>query len=120
MLPGRVEALLEQLLEVLPARAVEAADDFHVVQGQLERCSFKAHIPARRVGKHESKVNMNEMAIAIDQDIAVVPVLDLQQESDDGISGKGLDKVALSSSKASGISLAVCLLRSAQVQTAGR
>jgi acyl-CoA hydrolase len=83
--PGSFESLLEQLLEVRPARAVESTHDVHIIERKLERRSLEAHISAWRVGEHEPKVDVNEVTVSVDEDVTVVPVFDLKEVRDDRI-----------------------------------
>lgn len=52
---------------------------------------------------------MDEVPVPVDQDVPVMPVLDLQQERHDGIPGQRLYEVALSTGEASRVGLAICL-----------
>lgn len=62
---------------------------------KLEGRSLEAHI-ARAVGQHEAKVDVDEVTVAVNEDVAVVAVLDLKKVSRDRIACKRCDKVALS------------------------
>ena len=78
-------------------------------QRHLEWRRLKADIASRRIRKHESKVNVNEVSIAVDEDVSVMPVLDLEEVRHDRVTSEGFDKVALSAAEASRLGFAVCL-----------
>ena len=84
MLPGSLKSLPEQFPELPVGRAVEPAEHFYVLEGKFERCRLEADIP-RGVGQHEAEVDMNKMPVPIEEDVAVVPVLNLEEVRDDGI-----------------------------------
>mmetsp|Transcript_8766 Transcript_8766/g.14749 ORF Transcript_8766/g.14749 Transcript_8766/m.14749 type:complete len:210 (-) Transcript_8766:457-1086(-) len=67
----------------------------HKVTRQLERSTLKTSILARRGQKEEPKINMNQMTPVVQQNIPVVPILDLQQETNHGITGERFNKVRL-------------------------
>ena len=45
--------------------------------GQLERCCLKAN-GAWRVRQHEAKVDVNDMTFTVDEHVAIVAILQLQ------------------------------------------
>ena len=49
----------------------------------------------RRAGEHEAVVDVYEMALVVEQDVAVVAVFDLEQVAGDRVAGAALDKVLL-------------------------
>ena len=85
VLPRGLKALFEEPPELLEGCPFEAAEHLDVLERELERRGLEADIP-RRVRQHEAKVDVDQVPIAVDQDVAVVPVLDLQQVCDDGVS----------------------------------
>jgi hypothetical protein len=62
--------------------------------GEFEGGGLKVDTP-RGVGQHEAKINVNEMAHIVQQDIAVVPVLYLEQVADNAVGSHALREVAL-------------------------
>lgn len=48
---------------------------------KLEGGTLKTHIGPRADFQYEAKVDMHQAALCVDQDVAVVPVLGLQQEA---------------------------------------
>lgn len=52
---------------------------------ELESRVFKAEIAAWRDLKDEAKIDVHQPTFSIQQQVAVVPVLGLQQEAGDGI-----------------------------------
>jgi hypothetical protein len=61
------------------------------------------------VGKHEPKVDVHDMPIAIKQDVAVMAILDLQQVRRDRVSSKRLGKVELRPCELGRTGVSVCL-----------
>jgi len=49
---------------------------------KLEVSTFEFHVVSRRNIKDETKIDMNQMSILIDQDVSVVSVLDLKNITD--------------------------------------
>jgi hypothetical protein len=45
--------------------------------GQLEGSSLEPHVAPRRITEHETKVDVYQVTIPIDQDVSVVAILDL-------------------------------------------
>lgn len=72
-----MECLFAQLLVVFVVGRAESTKDVDVLVGQLEGSCFKAH-GAGRVGQHEAKVNVDDVALAVNEDVAVMTVLELQ------------------------------------------
>ena len=94
MLPRRVEALPEQLPELAVRGTVEPSENFDVFERELERRSLETNVPWG-VGEHEAKVDVDEVPIAVEEDVAVVPVLDLQEVRDERVARERLGEVAL-------------------------
>ena len=61
-----------------------------ILQWKLEWCGLKANI-ARRVRQHEPKVDVDEVALAIQQDVAIMAVLDLEEVGDHGVAFGGCE-----------------------------
>lgn len=157
MLPRRLEPFLEQLLEQREARAGDSTHDVDVLlfppmhrrgwsgtrggrsereganHRELERRSFEAHVPWT-VREHESEVNVDAVTFAIDEDVSIVPIFDLEEVGRDGVAwtseeesksvasreacgkrtkegptSQRLDEVPLRSKEASGFGVAVDL-----------
>ena len=81
MLACSVEALPEQLPELAVRRAVEPAEDLDVLERELERGGLEADV-AGRVGEHEPEVDVDEVPVAVEEDVAVVSILDLEEVGD--------------------------------------
>ncbi len=75
---------------------------------QFERCSLEAHV-TRRVAKHEAKVDVDQVTFPVDQDVTVMPVLNLQEVCDNAVTCKRFDEVSLRASESSRVHLAVRL-----------
>lgn len=54
------------------------SQNFHVLRGELKRSCFKADIP-RCIAQNESEVDVDKVPITINENISIVPILDLQQ-----------------------------------------
>lgn len=76
MLPCRLESLSKQPPELLVRLALDPAEDLDVLEWELERRGLEADV-AGRVREHKPKVDVDQMAIAVYEDIAVMPILDL-------------------------------------------
>ena len=70
-----------------------AFHEIDVVLSQLEWRSLEVHI-AWRTGKHETKVDMDDMAFSIDKNIVVVTIFDLEKILDNRISCQRVDEVS--------------------------
>ena len=57
---------------------LEALHQVHVVLSQFEGCPLETHV-AWGTRKHETKVDMDDMPVCINQDVLVVPILNLEQ-----------------------------------------
>lgn len=68
---------------------------FQQLASQLERGRFKVD-PSRGVAEHEAEVDVDDVALLIQHDVAVVPVLDLQEVADQAVTCHALCEVSLS------------------------
>ena len=73
--------------------AVLALHQLNIIFGQLERRPLEIHV-ARRAGKHEAEVNVDDMAEHIDQNIVVVPIFDIKKVLDETVPCQRLYKVS--------------------------
>ena len=94
MFPRRLEPFLEQLLELPKRRRLDFPQYFNILQREFERGSFESDI-SRRVGKHETKIDVDEVSVAVEEDVAVVSVFDLEEVGDEGVACERFGKVAL-------------------------
>ena len=90
----RQEALDDELAEARKVYRAHAAHERDVLAGELEGRRLEVDIAARRVGEEEPKVNVDDTARAVEQNVAIVAVLDLQQVTHDGPRRRGVHKVA--------------------------
>lgn len=82
------EALL-QVLTVLGERlASGTAKDLNLLSCELERSFLELETFARSVCQEESKVNVHDVALDVDQDVAVVSVLDVQNVAEQRVGRK--------------------------------
>ena len=72
MFPGCQKALENETLKVLEHVRIAAAHNLHKVVKQLEGCRFEAHVASRRVGQEEAKVNVQNVALIVDHNVAIV------------------------------------------------
>jgi len=72
-----------------------AFHQLNIVSGELERGSLEIHV-SRRSWQHEAKINMNDMAIYIDQDVIIVPVFDIKEILDQAVACQRLNKIGYS------------------------
>ena len=68
--------------------------DFKQLTSQLEGRPLEVDTP-RGVAEHETKVNMDDVTPLTEHDVAIVPVLDLQEEAHQAVSCHTLHKVPL-------------------------
>jgi hypothetical protein len=68
------EALDEEGLVVAIALGVEAADELDVFAGELERRRLELP-PARRYAQQEAVVDVDDVALHVQQDVAIVSIL---------------------------------------------
>ena len=108
MLAGGVKALTEELAKLKVGRAVEAAEDLDVLERELEGRGLEADV-AGRVGEHEAEVDVDEVPVAVEEDVAVVPVLDLQQVRHERVARERLGEVALRPCELGGRRIAIGL-----------
>ena len=62
--------------------------------GQLKRRGFKSQV-ARGAGQHKPKVNVQDVALGIEEDVAVVSVFDLHKVAEQRVGSQAFHKVAL-------------------------
>ena len=79
-----LETFLEEPLELFERLSLDTSEDLYVLERELKRCGFESDV-ARRVGEHETEVDMDEVSVSVDQNVAVVAILDLQQVCNDGV-----------------------------------
>ena len=78
VLPGCHQPLEDEYLEVLEHVAVLAPHDLDELGGHLEGGILEAQV-LRGAAQDESVVDMDEVALAVQQDVAIVAVLHLQK-----------------------------------------
>ena len=75
-----------EYLKILEHVAAQPAHHFHKLRGELEGGALEAQVLGR-AAQDEAVVDVNEVALAVEQDVAVVPVLDLQDVAEKGVPG---------------------------------
>lgn len=78
VLPDELEREEEEELEVEEDVGVLSVHEFEVVLGELEGRLLEAEV-ARRAAHDEAEVYVDDVALVVDQDVVVVPVLYLEQ-----------------------------------------
>lgn len=78
MFVERLKPFDHVLSESLECTAANTSQNLHELVCQLERRCFEVQTLSRSVGEHETKVNVNEMAFVIKNDVCIVSVFDLQ------------------------------------------
>ena len=94
MFPRRLKPFLEQLLKLPKRSGLDPSKHFNILQREFERGGLESDI-SRRVGKHETKIDVDEVSIAVEEDVAVVSGFDLEEVGDEGVACEGFGKVAL-------------------------
>lgn len=54
-------------------------------RGHLERRRLEPHIPTGRIGEHKPEIDMDEVTVPVNKNIAVVPIFDLEEVGDDRV-----------------------------------
>lgn len=67
----------EQALEIFEEVTIDAIHELDVFLRELKRSSLETHI-TRTVLQHKSEINMYNMALAIDHNVTVVAISDLE------------------------------------------
>ena len=98
MLPHRQVALNAEHLVVVESfrggARVVAVHHLEIFSRELERGRLKVYTSGGR-GQHEVEVDVYHVSVVVQQDVAVVPVLHLQDVRQDGVPGERLDEVPL-------------------------
>ena len=78
MFPYRHKGLTHELFHLFEMYAVDAAQQLDVFSRKLEGRQLEPQ-SARRVGQHKAKVDMYNMAMRVNQDVAIVSVFILKE-----------------------------------------
>lgn len=81
MLPRSVEPFPKQPLELSERSRFGSSQHFDILQREFEGSRFEADI-TRRIREHETKVDVDEMPVTVEEDVTVVSVFDLQEVGD--------------------------------------
>ena len=87
------KALLHELTEFVEAVAMIATKHFHLLLSQLEWSPFELDTFAGSIGEEETKVDVHYVAFHVQHNISIVSILDLQNITNQAISGKGRAEV---------------------------
>ena len=94
VLPRFHEAGIEQALKVFKFVAFYSAYQVNVLLSQFKRCRFKPDL-ARTILEHKSKVNVDHVALSVQQDVAVVPVFYVEDVAKQRVGSQRPDEVLL-------------------------
>mmetsp|Transcript_26468 Transcript_26468/g.79786 ORF Transcript_26468/g.79786 Transcript_26468/m.79786 type:complete len:402 (-) Transcript_26468:1315-2520(-) len=103
----RREPAAQQDHKVREAVRLPAAHRVDVLRRQLERHALERKRPARRLAQQEPKVDVHDVALRIDKDVAVVPVLQAEDVRDERVRRVARDERAARSREARGAVAAV-------------
>lgn len=86
MLRDCLEALEEKLSELEERLRAQRPDHLHILAQQLERDVLLQLDPfSWHVGQEKPEIDMNDKPVAIEQNVSIVPILDLEKVSDQAI-----------------------------------
>lgn len=71
------KALTEQHPELLEYFAIDTSQHFDILCWKFKRCGLESDV-SWGVAEDEAKVDVDEVAVSVDQDVAIVSVLDLK------------------------------------------
>lgn len=89
----RKEALLHQFSVLAEVLRPIAAEDLDLLRRQLERSLFELDALSWRIRQEEAEVDVHDVALDVDHDVAVVPVLDLENVAYERIGSQRLAEV---------------------------
>ena len=79
--------------EVSESSRVFTTHDLHHLLRQLERSLLKLNTFARCVGQKETKINVEHMALNVNQNVFIVPVFNLQDIADQTVGAERVREV---------------------------
>ena len=89
------EAFDHEPLEFGKCSGVLPAEQLDILGGHLEAASFAVDVPGR-VAEQKAEVNVDHVALRVEQDVPIVSVLDLQNVAEKGVAGRRLQEVVAS------------------------
>jgi len=92
--PGQARGYLEIVKQLRSFALRVGVHDLKQLASQFEGRSLEVDT-TRRVAEHEAKVDVDDVAPLVQHDVAVMPVLDLQEEADQAVPCHALYKVSL-------------------------
>ena len=96
MFPRLEEGSNDERSESFEMGAILSTHHVEVFLGEFERTCFESERAAWCIGEHKAKINVNQVTVAVEEKVTVVPVSDLKQVRHHRVSGTGLYKVELS------------------------
>lgn len=82
------------MLEIFKHVRFEPSHDLQVLRGEFKRGGFEVEVP-RRLVENEAEIDVDDVAIFGNQNVAVVAILDVQEILQEGVPGQGLGEILL-------------------------
>ncbi len=92
VLSDEFETEKEQQLKVFENVRFSSFHQLHVVRSELKGRLLKSHISWRR-GQYEREINMDDVAISVDENVIIVSVLDWKQVLNEAVTCQALNEV---------------------------
>lgn len=86
------EAKAQKLFEVIEHIGLKTTHQVNIVLGQFERSLLKIHV-SWRCSKHKTKINVDNMAKRINEQIPIVPIPYLENITDEAIPCQAVCKI---------------------------
>ena len=93
-MPGHACGYLEVVKQLRSFALRVGVHDLKQLASQLEGRSLEVDT-TRGVAEHEAEVDVDDVAPLIQHDVAIMPVLDLQEEADQAVPCHALHKISL-------------------------
>jgi hypothetical protein len=77
MFPSKLKTLPKQPPKLQKRRPSHPTQHFNILGGQFKRCRLKPDI-SRRVAENKPEIDMDEVSVPVEEDVAVVSVFDLK------------------------------------------
>ena len=78
MFPELQQRLGDLKFKVIENFPIQPSQQLHHLQCKFERRTLKANVPPWRRHEHEAEVHMNDVPLAVDQNVSVVSVFYVQ------------------------------------------
>lgn len=84
VLSSGFETLAELSLKFMICNTIKSSQHLNIFWRQFKWRSFKTHI-SWGITQNKPKINVNQMTVAVQEDVSVVTILDLEKKCDNGI-----------------------------------